>query len=188
MGLGEVGANIFMILVPEAKIGALRATSYAGKLATAAKIGDGILVGERGVALEAVYQARYTSAYERGLAKVDAELAAGEIGAPLGQPAHLFKANRVDAFARADLKAFALGQGHGTGLVRINQRLYLQGTSGPYRVPDLYFPQSKTIFDGTLGTKSLTTQQIVDFRAATDNAPVGIVRPDANGGFYWLGN
>jgi hypothetical protein len=49
MGLGEVGANIFMILVPEAKIGALRATSYGGKLATATKIGDGILVGERGV-------------------------------------------------------------------------------------------------------------------------------------------
>ena len=90
----------------------------------------------------------------------------------------------MDAFARDDLKRFALEQGHGTDLVRINRRLYLEGTSGSYRIPDLYFPQSRTIFDGTLGVKSLKTPQIVDFRAATGNAPVGIVGP---GSFYWLG-
>ncbi|MFA7601470.1 MAG: LysM peptidoglycan-binding domain-containing protein [Novosphingobium sp.] len=138
--------------------------------------------------IEATYQARYAVAYERGLAKVDAQLAAGEIRAPFGQPEHLFKANRVDAFARADLKAFALDQGHGTDLVRINQRLYLEGTSGKYRVPDLYFPQSGMIFDGTLGAKTFRTPQIIDFRAATGNAPIGIVRPRSYGGFYWLGN
>jgi len=96
-------------------------------------------------------------------------------------------ANQVDAFARADLKAFALEQGHGADLVRINQRLYLEGTSGAYRIPDLYFPQSRTIFDGTLGTKTLNTPQIIDFRTATGNAPIRIVRPEAYGGSYWLG-
>lgn len=48
--------------------------------------------------------------------KVDTQLTAGEIKAPLGQPEHLFRANRVDAFARTDLKALALEQGHGTDL------------------------------------------------------------------------
>jgi hypothetical protein len=159
---------------------------------------EGILTGMTGsvrslfarelLPIETVYQARYASAYERGLAKVEADLVAGKVKAPFGQPEHLFKANQVDAFARADLKAFALEQGHGADLVRINQRLYLDGVSGAYRVPDLYFPQSRTIFDGTLGVKTLNTRQIVDFRIATGNAPIGIVRPQSYGGSYWLGN
>jgi hypothetical protein len=85
------------------------------------------------------------------------------------------------------LKAFAQAQGHGTDLVRINQRLYLDSTSGAYRIPDLYFPQSGTILDGTLGTKTLQTRQIIDFRAATGNKPVGIVNPNTPDGIYWLG-
>jgi hypothetical protein len=89
--------------------------------------------------------------------------------------------------SRDDLRLFAQAQGHGPDLVRVNQRLYLEGTSGPYRIPDLYFPQSRTIFDGTLGTKTLQTRQIIDFRTATGNRPVGIVNPGAPDGFYWLG-
>jgi hypothetical protein len=33
----------------------------------------------------------------------------------------------------------------------------------------------------------LKTPQIIDFRAATGNAPIRIVRPESYGGFYWLG-
>jgi hypothetical protein len=40
----------------------------------------------------------------------------------------------------------------------------------------------------TLGTKTLSSPQIIDFRAATGNAPIGIVRPQVYGGSYWLGN
>jgi hypothetical protein len=78
-------------------------------------------------------------------------------------------------------------QGHGRDTVRINQRLYLEGTSGKYRIPDLYFTQSGTILNGTLGTRTLNTPQIRDFRTATGNAPVGIARPESYGGFYWIG-
>jgi len=145
------------------------------------------VAAERG-GLEAAYQARYASGYERAVVDVDARIASGDLRNLTRQPDHLFRANEIDRFARDDLRLFAQSQGHGSDLVRINQRLYLEGTSGSYRVPDLYFPQSRTIFDGTLGTKSLTTPQIRDFRIATGNAPVGIVRPEANGGFYWIGN
>ena len=71
-------------------------------------------------------------------------------------------------------------------LTRINQRLYLEGDSGKYRIPDVYFPQSGTILDGTLGTKTLNTSQIIDFRTATGNASIGIVRPESFGGSYWI--
>jgi len=136
--------------------------------------------------LETAYQARYASAYERGLTHVDAELATGKIRAPIGQPEHLFRANRIDSFARGDLRSFAAQLGHGPDVVRINQRLYLNGDTGKFRVPDLYFPQSQTILDGTLGTKSLSTPQVKDFRISTGNKPVGIVRPENYGGFYWI--
>ncbi|GAA0864479.1 hypothetical protein GCM10009115_19170 [Sphingopyxis soli] len=136
--------------------------------------------------IEAAYQARYASAYERGVVHVDARLASGDIVAPVGQPPHLFRANQIDDFARQDLKAFALQQGHGADMVRINQRLYIEGSSGKYRIPDLYFPQSGTILDGTLGFKNARRPQIVDFRAANGNAPIGIVRPEVYGGSYWI--
>ena len=141
---------------------------------------------ERG-GLEAVYRARYVSGYQRAVVDVDARLASGRLINGTRQPDHLFRANEIDRFARDDLRLFAQAQGHGPDLVRVNQRLYLEGTSGSYRVPDLYFPQSRTIFDGTLGTKTLQTRQIIDFRTATGNRPVGIVNPGAPDGFYWLG-
>jgi YD repeat-containing protein len=147
---------------------------------------DRVDAGESG-SLEVAYKARYTSAYEQGLIDVDSRIVSGSLKNMTSQPDHLFRANQIDAFARRDLRRFAAEQGHGSDLVRINQRLYLEGASGKYRVPDLYFPQSKTIFDGTLGTKSLNTPQIIDFRTATGNAPVGIVNPNAPNGFYWLG-
>ncbi len=172
--VGAMGFDVATLAAPAIRVAAGRSVAN-------------VVVAERAPSIEALYQARYAAAYERGLAKVDAELAVGEIRAPIGQPEHLFRANQVDDFARRDLRAFALEQGHGIDLVRINQRLYLEGTSGPYRIPDLYFPQSGTILDGTLGFKSAQTPQIMDFRAANNNAPIGIVRPESYGGFYWIG-
>lgn len=68
---------------------------------------------------------------------------------------------------------------------RGRQRLYLENSG--YRIPDVYFPQSGTILDGALGFKTPRTPQIIDFRAANSNAPIGIVRPQSYGGFYWIG-
>lgn len=136
--------------------------------------------------IESIYQARYISAYERGLAQVEADLTSGRIKAPLGQPEHLFKAGQVDGIAREDLKLFAQSRGDGPDVVRINQRLYLEGNSGKYRIPDVYFPQSRVILDGTLGTKTLSTKQIIDFRTATNGGNIGIIRPETYGGSYWI--
>lgn len=140
----------------------------------------------KATSVEAIYQVRYVSAYERGLAKVEADLASGAIKAPAGQPEHLFKAGRVDGIARDDLRRFAELRGDGADVVRINQRLYIDDIGDKYRIPDVYFPQSGTILDGTLGTKTLNTPQIIDFRTATGNADIGIVRPESFGGSYWI--
>jgi hypothetical protein len=120
------------------------------------------------------------------LVQVNADIASGAIKAPAGQPEHLFKYGRVDAFARDELREFAALRGDGASVVRINQRLYIDGIGGKYRIPDVYFPQSGTILDGTLGTKTFKMPQIIDFGKATGNAPIGIVRPDSYGGSYWL--
>lgn len=72
--------------------------------------------------------------------------------------------------------------------MRINRRLYANGgNSGPYTIPDVYFPQSNLILDGTIGTKSINTAQVRNFRLATGNAPVDIIRPEAYGGSYTIG-
>ncbi|MGK6321430.1 hypothetical protein [Sphingomonas sp. DT-204] len=148
----------------------------------------GFAIAAKGTpSLEALYEARYAAGYERGVTVIDARIASGDLVASAGQPPHLFRANEIDRFARDDLRLFAAEQGHGADLVRINQRLYLEGNSGKYRVPDLYFPQSRLILDGTLGNKMLSTPQIIDFRVATGNAPIGIVRPQVYGGSYRIG-
>lgn len=147
--------------------------------------GRSSLVAEGLPSIEGLYQTRYASAYERGVVFVDGEIIGGRMVAPAGQPPHLYRANQIDDFARQDLRVFARTQGHGGDVVRINQRLYLE--NGRYRVPDVYFPQSGTILDGTLGFKSARTPQVIDFRAANNNAPVGIIRPAGYGGSYWIG-
>ena len=128
----------------------------------------------------------FTNAWAMNCPPYWADLASGAIKAPAGQPEHLFKAGRVDGIARDDLREFAAMRGDGADVVRINQRLYIDDIGGKYRIPDVYFPQSGTILDGTLGTKTLNTPQIIDFRTATGNADIGIVRPESFGGSYWI--
>ena len=138
--------------------------------------------------IESIYRTRYINAYERGTTFVDGELAAGRLINTTKQPDHLFRANEIDRLARDDLRIFAASRGDGMDVVRINRRLYLDGNSGPYRIPDVHFPQSGTILDGTLGVKTARTPQVRDFLVANNNAPVGIVRPQQYGGPYWIGN
>jgi len=92
---------------------------------------------------------------------------------------------RRDNFARDQLQQYAASQGDGPAFIQINQRLSLP--QGGYRVPDVYFPQDGTIFDGTIGTKTATTPQIVDYGIANGGAPIYIVRPPSYGGTYLIG-
>ncbi len=136
--------------------------------------------------IEGIYRARYNNGYERGMAATDASLSSGRLVNRTSEPDHLFRANQIDKFARNDLRRFAAYRGDGMDTVRINRRLYME--DGKYTIPDVYFPQSGAIFDGTLGYKTTQTPQIRNFIAANSNAPIGIVRPQSYGGFYWIGN
>ena len=172
------------------RFGAGDAAVLAGGVYSLGRVGVSLLTARSAPAvggapsLEDLYWGKYQSLYEEGLRIVQRDISAGEIQAPVGQPAHLFEANRIDAYARDNLKLFAEIEDHGTDFVRINQRLYLD--SGRYRVPDIYFPQSGTILDGTLGFKTARTPQIADFRTANNNAPIVIVRPTRYGGSYQI--
>lgn len=50
---------------------------------------------------DAIYQAHYTFAYERGLAFIDALIRTGRLRVPSGESEQAFKAGRADAFACA---------------------------------------------------------------------------------------
>jgi hypothetical protein len=182
-GIGEAGA-VGEVANVERIAGGAGDAAALGEVAQGAR-GVGVL-GDVGDApsLVATYQAKYASLYEEGLIKVQGDIASGELVNATGQPAHLFEANEIDDYARTGLRDFALERGDGPDVVRINQRLYLD--TGKYRIPDVYFPESGTILDGTLGTKTASTSQIRDFTAANGGAPIIIVRPQAYGGSYTI--
>lgn len=135
--------------------------------------------------VEAQYLSKYQELYNEGATQVEADLANGDLVIPKGIPPNTFKGQRIDLYARDGLKDFAAELGHGDDVVKINRRLYLP--DGSYRVPDVYFPQSGTILDGTIGAKTALTPQIVDFGVANGNAPIYIVRPENYGGTYLIG-
>jgi hypothetical protein len=97
--------------------------------------------------------------------------------------------SEVDAYARRRLRGWLSAEGieEGPGqLVAVNRRLYDPTGGGAYRQPDVYVPGARLIFDGTIGKKTSTLGQMVDFRRFSGGANVVIVRPAAEGGSYGL--
>lgn len=88
----------------------------------------------------------------------------------------------VDRAARRELIEFANSRGFGDDIVRINRRLDIP--SDGFRIPDVFFPRSGNILDGTIGIKTANTPQIRGFQAANNGGTIRIVRPDALGPSY----
>jgi len=130
------------------------------------------------------YLNKYQSLYNQGAVTVDAQIKSGLLTPTPGIPENTYIGQRIDTFARTGLQQYAAGLGDGADVVQINQQLSLP--QGGYRIPDVYFPQSGTIFDGTIGVKTATTPQIVDFAIANGRAPIYIVRPAIYGGTYLI--
>jgi hypothetical protein len=127
---------------------------------------------------------RYQQFYEDGYALTMRRVQQGLI-----KNDRLTIGSEVDAYARDNMRiwlaAERIEEGPGQ-LVAVNRRLYDPTGSGAYRQPDVYVPGAKLIFDGTIGEKSSTLGQMVDFRRFSGGANVVIVRPAAEGGSYGL--
>ena len=120
----------------------------------------------------------YQNAYNDAAAAVWGDLAAGNITKPGGLNFNTWAGNRIDAVARDEMLTFK--QINGIGDLIVNQRLYVPGGKKGYRIPDLMVPGERTIIDGTIGNKSLTTPQIQDFFASGKVDRVILVAPNKN--------
>jgi hypothetical protein len=70
---------------------------------------------------------------------------------------------------------------YGDDVVQVKPRLY--GPNGHYTVPDIYFPQSGNVLDGSIGLKSPYSRQVRGWHSSS-GGQVEIARPDQLGGPY----
>jgi hypothetical protein len=88
--------------------------------------------------------------------------------------------SEVDSFARTGMRrwlANAEGIQEGPGrIIQINRRLYNAAGTG-YRIPDVYIPGARSVYDATIAEKTVSLPQTIDFRAFSGGGNVTIVRP-----------
>jgi hypothetical protein len=84
----------------------------------------------------------------------------------------------TDRIARAELKVILAGkqisEGPGTGVL-VNRWLIDPLGSGARRVPDLRLDGSRLILDGTIGEKTVSSQQLMDMKQFSGGYNVRIV-------------
>lgn len=89
--------------------------------------------------------------------------------------------SRVDSIARTGMRDWLMnveGIQEGPGqIIQVNRRLYDPAGSGAYRIPDVYVPGVRSIFDATIAEKTISLPQTIDFRAFFGGGNVTIVRP-----------
>ncbi|WP_437975559.1 SpvB/TcaC N-terminal domain-containing protein [Sorangium sp. So ce295] len=122
------------------------------------------------------YQRYYNDAWLRVVAKFNR----GEIQIPPELNWRTVLGQRTDAYARARLRNFLAREGipEGPGEdVLVNRFLRDPSGSGAYRIPDVRINSEQLILDGTIGVKTPTTPQIVDFVNFSGGFGVRVIRP-----------
>jgi RHS repeat-associated protein len=127
---------------------------------------------------------RYQQFYDQAYGRVQARVARGLM------PNDLTKIGQVvDSRARSAMRRWLaredIAEGPGQ-VIQINRWLRDPAGSGAYRIPDVRIPSANIVFDGTIGWKSTTTPQIIDFRGFSGGNNVMIVRPTQLGGSHGL--
>jgi hypothetical protein len=105
--------------------------------------------------------AAYQGAYDDAAGAFQRKLSSGDIAKPDRLNFNTWAGNRIDNAATIDMKAFR--EMSGLDELRVNQRLNTVDGIADYRKPDLFIPSERTVIDGTIGTKDLSTAQIQDF-------------------------
>jgi hypothetical protein len=87
--------------------------------------------------------------------------------------------SRVDSIARAGMRDWLLqveGIEEGAGrIIQVNRRLY-NLTGAGYRIPDVYIPGARSVYDATIAEKTISSPQAIDFRVFSGGGNVTIVR------------
>jgi len=147
--------------------GSLDAPGRGVKALPAGSIDDAIIAN---------YQRYYNDAWQATVQRFNR----GKIVIPEGMHWKTVLGRETDAIARARLRRFlareGIPEGHGADVL-VNRWLRDPSGSGAYRIPDVRLPNSRTILDGTIGSKTPTSPQIIDFRNFSGGDEVLIVRP-----------
>jgi hypothetical protein len=96
---------------------------------------------------------------------------------------------RVDAIARAAVRQWLESEGifeGPRGIIEVNRWLPDLTGSSACRIPDIRIPGANVILEGTLGRKTSSTPQVIDFRRFSRGNNVIIVRPTRMGGSYGI--
>jgi hypothetical protein len=121
----------------------------------------------------------YQSFYNNAWLRTVRDFSAGRIPVPSTLHWKTVLGRRTDAIARERLRNFlsreGIAEGHGTDVL-VNRRLLDPGSSA-YRVPDLRLMQTRKILDGTIGNKTLSSPQAIDFFNFSGGDEIIFVRP-----------
>ncbi|HEY6332342.1 MAG TPA: RHS repeat-associated core domain-containing protein, partial [Blastocatellia bacterium] len=127
-----------------------------------------------------IIAARYQNYYTEGARRAVWEFNSGRTTVPVGTNWKQIIGQRVDQIARNRLRAFLwqqqIPEGPGTNVL-VNRWLRDPLGSGNYRVPDLMLPRSRLILEGTIGSKTAASPQIVDFSNFSGGFKIDIIRP-----------
>jgi hypothetical protein len=127
---------------------------------------------------------QYQRLYNQGDAVTRAQVAAGTLA---NDPVLI--GSVIDDIARTGMRAWVAGEGLSEGansIIAINRYLRDPSGSGAYRIPDVRIPSANLIMDGTIGLKTRTAPQVIDFGNFSGGNNVMIVRPDSYGGSYGI--
>ncbi len=127
---------------------------------------------------------RYQQFYDQADAIAQARIAAGRWPSD-----PMIVGGRMDAIARARLRGWLASEGISEGpgsIIQVNRWLRDPAASGAFRVSDVRIPGAGVTFDGTIGWKTATTPQVVDFRGFSGGDNIVIVRPTRLGGSYGI--
>ncbi len=126
--------------------------------------------------------ARYQQFYDQADAIAQARITAGRMSS---NPTVV--GGWMDNYARSQMRGWlaseGLVEGEG-GMTQVNRWLRDPTGSGAYRIPDVRIPSANVIFDGTIGMKTSSTPQVMDFIKFSGGDKVIIVRPTRLGGSY----
>ncbi|RYD83069.1 MAG: RHS repeat-associated core domain-containing protein [Verrucomicrobiaceae bacterium] len=122
------------------------------------------------------YQRYYNDAWSRVVPIFNS----GEITIPCGLNWKTVLGQKVDKAARERLLNYLrrerIPEGPGTDVL-VNRWLRDPAGSGAYRIPDLRLIQTRKILDGTIGEKTLTMPQAVDFYNFSGGFDIFFVKP-----------
>ncbi len=108
--------------------------------------------------VETMVRGEYQSVMNSGYAQVLGQIKSGDLRVPSGSLGRMAIGREVDRLAEGQIRRLNAANGWGDDMVQIKPRIY--GSNGRYTIPDIFFPQSGNVLDGSIGLKSPYNRQV----------------------------